>query len=83
MRRPEAAPIEPPPGLDTLTEREVEVLIAVARGLSNTDIADSLFMSPATAKTHVSRVLAKLHARDRAQLVMLAYEAGVVSPGAP
>ncbi len=83
VRRPEAAPVEPPPGLDTLTDREAEVLVAVARGLSNTEIADSLFMSPATAKTHVSRVLAKLHARDRAQLVMLAYEAGVVSPGAP
>ena len=54
----------------------------MAHGLSNTEIADSLFMSPATAKTHVSRLLAKLHARDRAQLVMLAYEAGVVAPGA-
>ncbi len=81
LRRPDTAAAEPPPGLDTLTEREVEVLVAVAHGLSNTEIADSLFMSPATAKTHVSRVLAKLHARDRAQLVMLAYEAGVVSPG--
>jgi len=70
-----------PAGFDTLTTREVEVLEAVARGLSNTEIADTLFMSPATAKTHVSRLLAKLHARDRAQLVMLAYEAGVVAPG--
>jgi len=79
-----AAPLgDPPPGLDTLTAREVEVLTAVARGLSNTEIADMLFMSPATAKTHVSRLLAKLHARDRAQLVMLAYEAGVVAPGMP
>lgn len=81
VRRPAAAPTTPPPGLDQLTERETEVLVAVARGLSNTEIADSLFMSPATAKTHVSRVLTKLHARDRAQLVMLAYEAGVVAPG--
>jgi DNA-binding NarL/FixJ family response regulator len=81
VTRPAAAPAQPPPGLDTLTERETEVLVAVARGLSNTEIADSLFMSPATAKTHVSRVLTKLNARDRAQLVMLAYEAGVVAPG--
>jgi DNA-binding NarL/FixJ family response regulator len=81
VRRPTAFPIDPPLGLDTLTAREAEVLAAVARGLSNTEIADTLFMSPATAKTHVSRLLAKLHARDRAQLVMLAYEAGVVAPG--
>ena len=80
-RRPAGPPTKPPPGLDTLTAREVEVLAAVARGLSNTEIADTLFMSPATAKTHVSRLLTKLHARDRAQLVMLAYEAGVVAPG--
>jgi DNA-binding NarL/FixJ family response regulator len=83
VRRPAAGTGEPPPGLDTLTARETEVLGAVARGLSNLEIADSMFMSPATAKTHVSRLLAKLHARDRAQLVMLAYEAGVVAPGAP
>lgn len=70
------------PAFDTLTERETEVLVAVARGLSNAELADELFMSPATAKTHVSRLLAKLHARDRAQLVMLAYEAGLVTPGA-
>jgi DNA-binding NarL/FixJ family response regulator len=65
-----------------LTERETEVLEAVARGLSNTEIAESLSMSPATAKTHVSRLLTKLEARDRAQLVMIAYEAGVVAPSA-
>ena len=70
------------PAFDTLTERENEVLLAVARGLSNAELADELYMSPATAKTHVSRLLAKLHARDRAQLVMLAYEAGLVTPGA-
>ncbi len=81
VRRPTGAPRELPRGFDALTEREAEVLVAVARGLSNTEIADTLFMSPATAKTHVSRVLTKLHARDRAQLVMLAYEAGVVAPG--
>lgn len=70
-----------PEGLDLLTPRETEVLTAVARGLSNTEIADTLFMSHATAKTHVSRLLTKLNARDRAQLVMVAYEAGVVTPG--
>jgi DNA-binding NarL/FixJ family response regulator len=69
------------PGMDTLTGREHEVLAAVARGRSNAEIADELFMSHATAKTHVSRLLAKLHARDRAQLVVIAYESGVVTPG--
>jgi DNA-binding NarL/FixJ family response regulator len=57
------------------------VLAAVARGLSNAEIADELFMSHATAKTHVSRLLTKLDARDRAQLVVVAYESGVVKPG--
>ena len=71
----------PHPGLALLTEREQEVLAAVARGLSNAEIAEQLFMSHATAKTHVSRLLTKLDARDRAQLVMLAYESGVVVPG--
>ena len=83
VRRPATGTSKPPPWLDTLTTREIEVLGVVARGLSNHEIADSLFMSPATAKTHVSRLLTKLHARDRAQLVMLAYEAGVVAPGVP
>ena len=69
------------PSLSSLTEREREVLGAVARGLSNAEIGEELFMSHATAKTHVSRLLTKLDARDRAQLVMLAYEAGVVVPG--
>jgi DNA-binding NarL/FixJ family response regulator len=64
--------------LDALTPRETEVLAAVARGLSNAELAATLFMSQGTAKTHVSRLLTKLHARDRAQLVMIAYEAGVV-----
>lgn len=82
VRRPVPAPARPPAWLAALTSREAEVLAAVAAGLSNTEIADTLFMSPATAKTHVSRLLTKLDARDRAQLVMLAYEAGVVTPGA-
>jgi DNA-binding NarL/FixJ family response regulator len=69
--------------LAMLTPREIEVLGAVARGLSNSEIAESFFISPATAKTHVSRLLTKLDARDRAQLVMLAYEAGVVTPRSP
>lgn len=81
VQRGGAGALATPAGLDTLTERETEVLVAVARGLSNTEIADTLNMSPATAKTHVSRLLTKLNARDRAQLVMLAYEAGVVAPG--
>jgi DNA-binding NarL/FixJ family response regulator len=70
-----------PPGMDLLTPREAEVLVAVARGLSNAEIADTLFMSHGTAKTHVSRLLTKLAARDRAQLVMIAYEAGVRTRG--
>jgi DNA-binding NarL/FixJ family response regulator len=80
VQRSEAS-AKAPEGLHLLTPRETEVLTAVARGLSNTEIADTLFMSHATAKTHVSRLLTKLNARDRAQLVMLAYEAGVVTPG--
>jgi DNA-binding NarL/FixJ family response regulator len=67
--------------LEQLTPREREVLVTVARGLTNGEIAQALYMSPATAKTHVSRLFTKLDARDRAQLVMLAYEAGVVAPG--
>lgn len=67
--------------LDRLTEREREVLVLVASGLSNDEIARSLYVSPLTAKTHVSRILTKLGARDRAQLVVIAYETGVVSPG--
>ncbi len=70
----------PPEALDVLTDREREVLALVARGLSNAEIATELFISPATAKTHVSRVMMKLGARDRAQLVVTAYETGLVSP---
>ncbi len=67
--------------LDLLTEREKEVLTLVGTGLTNDEIAAKLFMSPATAKTHVSRAMMKLHARDRAQLVVIAYESGLVRPG--
>jgi DNA-binding NarL/FixJ family response regulator len=67
--------------LDVLTEREREVAALVGGGLSNEEIAERLVVSPATAKTHVSRAMVKLAARDRAQLVMLAYETGLVRPG--
>ncbi|MDA0636123.1 response regulator transcription factor [Nonomuraea sp. MCN248] len=67
-------------GLDTLTDRELEVLTLVAHGLSNTELSDQLQLSPGTVKTHISRLLAKLQARDRAQLVIAAYEAGLVEP---
>jgi DNA-binding NarL/FixJ family response regulator len=67
--------------LDALTDREREVLTLVAGGLTNDEIAGQLFLSPATARTHVSRVITKLGARDRAQLVVLAYESGLVRPG--
>jgi DNA-binding NarL/FixJ family response regulator len=67
--------------LDLLTEREREVVALVGEGLSNDEIAERLIMSPATAKTHVSRAMVKLGARDRAQLVVLAYESGLVRPG--
>ncbi len=70
-----------PDALSALTEREREILTLVAQGLSNDEIAAALFISPATSKTHVSRVMMKLHARDRAQLVVMAYESGLVVPG--
>jgi DNA-binding NarL/FixJ family response regulator len=78
--RPERRPGSPAK-LASLTDREREVMALVAAGLSNDEIADELVISPATAKTHVSRAMAKLEARDRAQLVVLAYETGLVAPG--
>jgi DNA-binding NarL/FixJ family response regulator len=66
--------------LDELTNREREAVALVARGLSNDQIADRMVISPMTAKTHVNRAMTKLHARDRAQLVILAYESGLVTP---
>ncbi|MFB7290499.1 response regulator transcription factor [Actinacidiphila glaucinigra] len=83
LRLPEG----PPPGgpaperLAALSERERQVLTLVARGLNNTEIAEALGLSPLTAKTHVSRIMGKLGARDRAQLVIAAYESGLVAPG--
>jgi DNA-binding NarL/FixJ family response regulator len=77
-QRPSRAAV---PGLDSLTEREREVMTLVAAGLSNEEIAERLVVSPATAKTHVSRVMGKLEARDRAQVVVFAYESGLVTPG--
>ncbi|TYB41547.1 response regulator [Actinomadura chibensis] len=71
----------PGPRLRALTAREREVMQLVATGLSNDEIAAHLVLSPATAKTHVSRIMSKLDVRDRAQLVILAYESGMVSPG--
>jgi DNA-binding NarL/FixJ family response regulator len=70
----------PSPQLDLLTEREREVMALVGAGLSNEEIAERLFLSPATAKTHVSRTMVKLGARDRAQLVVFAYQSGLVRP---
>ena len=71
----------PPDALDRITEREREVLRLVGEGLNNAEIAERLFITPLTAKTHVSRIMAKLQVRDRAQLVVLAYESGLVRPG--
>jgi DNA-binding NarL/FixJ family response regulator len=78
-RPPQRAPHH---ALSELTGREREIMTLVAQGLSNDDIATQLFLSPLTVKTHVSRAMLKLHARDRAQLVVIAYQSGLVTPGA-
>jgi DNA-binding NarL/FixJ family response regulator len=70
-----------PAALGELTDREREVLALIATGLSNDELAETLVISPATVRTHINRVMAKLAARDRAQLVVIAYEAGLVVPG--
>jgi DNA-binding NarL/FixJ family response regulator len=72
---------ETPRQVEVLTEREREVTALVAAGLSNDEIAERLILSPLTAKTHVSRAMVKIGARDRAQLVVFAYESGLVRPG--
>jgi DNA-binding NarL/FixJ family response regulator len=73
--------MRPVPGIDDLTQREREVVALAAEGLSNEEIAGKLYMSPSTAKTHALRAMGKLGARDRAQLVAIAYQAGLVRPG--
>jgi DNA-binding NarL/FixJ family response regulator len=80
-RSPHPAQLDPS-SLDELTEREREVVSLVALGLNNHEIADELVMSPATARTHVSRAMIKVGARDRAQLVVLAYQSGLIRPAA-
>ncbi|MCX4909091.1 response regulator transcription factor [Streptomyces sp. NBC_00878] len=76
-----ASAAQPPPGLGTLTSREVEVLKLIARGLSNPEIADRLSISEATVKTHLNRTMTKLDLNSRAQAVVIAYETGLVTPG--
>jgi DNA-binding NarL/FixJ family response regulator len=80
LAQPSGAPALTAP-LDALTAREVEVVTLVAAGLSNEEIAQRLFVTPLTAKTHVNRAMTKLGARDRAQVVVIAYESGLVRPG--
>lgn len=80
--RPEITALAAPRGVSELTSREREVFALLARGLSNAEISQALFLSETTVKTHVGRVLMKLDVRDRAQLIVLAYETGLVQPGA-
>ena len=78
--RPDPGPAGPPPALDQITDREREVLTQIGRGLSNSEIATALFISIATVKAHVARLFTKLGARDRVQLVIIAYDTGLVAP---
>ncbi|GAA1269082.1 response regulator transcription factor [Streptomyces sp. NBC_00117] len=78
-----ASDTELPEQISSLTAREREVMIMAARGMSNTDIADTLCLSPLTVRTHIQRAMTKLHARDRAQLVVAAYQSGLVQSGPP
>jgi DNA-binding NarL/FixJ family response regulator len=80
LDQPEPGALPAPARLDVLTDREREVLALVAAGLSNDEIAERLYVSPLTAKTHVNRAMTKLGARDRAQLVVVAYQSGLVRP---
>lgn len=80
LAQPAEDPAANSPQLSLLTEREREVVVLVAHGLSNDDIAERLFVSPLTAKTHVNRAMTKLGARDRAQVVVIAYQSGLVNP---
>ncbi len=80
-RRPIADPSTTVAGLDDLTERELEVMRLVAKGMSNSEIAESLYLGEATVKTHMGRILSKLNLRDRVQVVVVAYESGLGTPG--
>jgi DNA-binding NarL/FixJ family response regulator len=82
VSRPPESARTPPTELGELTDRELEVLKLIARGMSNAEIAKELFVSDTTVKTHVARILMKLRLRDRVQAVVFAYENGVVQPGA-
>jgi DNA-binding NarL/FixJ family response regulator len=83
LSQQEPGPLPAPVSLDGLTDREREVLGLVAHGLSNDDIAEKLYLSPLTAKTHINRAMTKLGVRDRAQLVVIAYQSGLVKAGGP